>query len=60
MWCQKMLPKFAEMRLKTDPHSLGYARVNQQVQQMDGFYDAFKCKAGDKMYRAPQDRLTVW
>jgi len=60
MWCQKMLPKFAEMRLKTDPHSLGYARVNQQVQQMDGFYDAFECKAGDKMYRAPQDRLTVW
>ncbi len=59
-WCQKMRPKYREAALKTDPHALGYARVNEQVIHLDGFYNAYQCKSGDKMYVAPEKRIRVW
>jgi putative endopeptidase len=59
-WCQVVRPKYREMLLKTDPHSSGVARVNEQVKHQAGFQDAFGCKAGDAMYLAPEDRIRVW
>ena len=34
-------------------------RVNSTVRNVQGFYDAFGMKAGDKMYRDPTDRVTI-
>jgi predicted metalloendopeptidase len=27
---------------------------------IDGFYEAFEVKPGDKMYRAPAERVRIW
>ena len=60
VWCNVARPKLEEMLRKTDPHSAGRERINQQVIHQQGFYDAFSCKEGDKMYIAPKDRIRVW
>jgi putative endopeptidase len=59
-WCQVMRPKYREMRLKTDPHAMGEARVNEQVKNLAGFHDAFSCKKGDPLYLPPEERIKVW
>jgi putative endopeptidase len=60
LWCEVMREKAKEMQLKTDPHSLGEARVNQQVKHQNGFYEAFSCKKGDKLYLDEADRIHIW
>lgn len=59
-WCYKARPSLMEMMLKTDPHSSGEARVNEQVIHLQGFYKAFQCTAKDKMYLPEGDRIQVW
>ncbi len=59
-WCQVMRPKFREMRLKTDPHSSGEARVNEQVKNLPGFQAAFGCKKGDALFLPEEERIKVW
>lgn len=60
MWCGVATPSNIQKLLKTDPHALGRERINQQVIHHNGFYEAYGCKAGDKMYIAPEDRIRVW
>jgi len=60
VWCGIDRPEYAKMRLKTDPHALGYARINEQVVHLDGFAKAFACKKGNKMFLDPNDRVRVW
>lgn len=59
-WCGVMRPKDLELRLKTDPHSPFFARVNEQVKHQPGFQEAFGCKAGDPMVLSDQDRVKIW
>lgn len=59
-WCGTMLPKFREMMLKTDPHSIGEARVNEQVKHQGSFAEAYQCKVGDKMFLDPAQRIMIW
>ena len=47
-------------QLKSDPHSPEKYRVNGVVVHMPSFYDAFSVKPTDKMFLAPQDRVTLW
>lgn len=60
MWCNVILPDVEKNLLKTDPHSLGKERINQQVVHLDGFYEAFSCQAKDKMYVEPEERINIW
>lgn len=60
LWCEVMRDKAREMQLKTDPHSLGEARVNEQVKHQNGFYEAFSCKKGDKLYIDEAERIRIW
>ncbi len=60
MWCNVATPSYITRQLKTDPHSLGKERINQQVIHIDGFYEAFSCKKGDKMFVDAGDRIRVW
>lgn len=60
LWCNVSRPKFDETQLKTDPHSLGYARVNEQVKQQVAFKEAYQCKEIDPMV-LPKDQLVrIW
>lgn len=46
--------------IKTDPHSTGEFRVNGSLKNLPAFYEAFGVKAGDQMYLAPEERVTIW
>lgn len=60
VWCGVMREKTKEMQLKTDPHSLGYARINEQVKHQGGFQEAFSCNKNNKLYSNEVDRIQVW
>ncbi len=60
VWCQVMLPKTREALLKTDPHSLGVARVNQQLKNQPAFAKAFQCRAQDAMVLPPKEVVKIW
>jgi putative endopeptidase len=47
-------------QLKSDPHSPEKFRANGSVVHMPSFYAAFGVKSGDKMYLAPEHRVTLW
>ncbi len=60
VWCGVMREKAKEMQLKTDPHSMGYARINEQMKHQEGFQEAYSCKKGDKLYTTPEQRIHIW
>jgi putative endopeptidase len=60
MWCHVEHPDYAKMIIKTNPHALGTARINQQVIHQDAFYKAYQCKPEDKMYVDPKERVHIW
>ena len=43
-----------------DPHSPARFRADGAAINSDGFHDAFGTKPGDKMWKAPADRLRLW
>ncbi len=59
-YCSKVRPEMEKVLLKTDPHPLGWARVNEQVIHQAGFYQAYGCKKGDKMFIPEGERVRVW
>jgi len=63
-WSQTYREKVREAQLRqdvaTDPHSPAEFRVNGVVRNMDAWYEAFGVKPGDRLYRAPQDRVRLW
>jgi putative endopeptidase len=52
----------AEMirRLTTDPHSPAEFRCNGVVRNLAAFHAAYGVRAGDALYLAPEDRVTIW
>lgn len=59
-WCGVIRPKQAELLLKTDSHSLVWARVNEQMKHQPDFAKVYNCKAGDKLYLPENERVTIW
>jgi putative endopeptidase len=47
-------------RVKIDPHSPPKFRVLGSVTNQDPFFEAFGVKPGDRMYRAPEQRVHIW
>jgi putative endopeptidase len=47
-------------QLLTDAHSPGTYRAFVPLTNIDAFYAAFNVKPGDKLYRAPEDRVKIW
>lgn len=60
LWCTVMRPELKEQILKTNPHSLGEARINEQVKHQKGFEEAFQCKKGDAMTLPDSERIKIW
>lgn len=59
-WARKYRENELRKRLLTDPHSPSEYRTNAIVANLPEFYRAFDVKPGDKMYRAPADRVRIW
>ena len=60
VWAANITKEEILRRTKVDPHSLGVNRVNVAIRNLEPFFKAFDIKAGDKMYRAPEDRVEIW
>ncbi|SEL79468.1 putative endopeptidase [Roseateles sp. YR242] len=63
-WAQAWRQKRREEReltlLTIDPHAPTEFRANGAAVNHDGFHQAFRTKEGDKMYKAPNDRIRIW
>ncbi|HKU14402.1 MAG TPA: M13-type metalloendopeptidase [Steroidobacteraceae bacterium] len=59
-WARKYRDDELRRRLLTDPHSPSEYRTNIIVANLPEFYRAFDVKPGDKMYRAPAQRVKIW
>ena len=57
---RRLRDNFAIELIKSDPHSIPVDRVLGTVVNQEGFYKAFDIKAGDKMFVAPDKRVSIW
>jgi predicted metalloendopeptidase len=60
VWRGKTRTNELVIRIKTDPHSPMSIRGTVPEKNQSPFYDAFGIKEGDKMYLAPDKRVTLW
>jgi putative endopeptidase len=59
-WLGKRRDESTIAQVKSDPHSPEKYRTNGVVVHMPSFYSAFSVVPGDKMYRPPEQRITLW
>jgi putative endopeptidase len=60
VWRSKQLPETAAQRILTDSHSPEEHRANAPLTNIDAWYKAFNVQPGNKMYKAPEERIKVW
>jgi predicted metalloendopeptidase len=60
IWRTKYRDESLRQQLLTDPHSPGPYRAFVPLANNDAFLRAFGVKPGDKMYRAPEERVKIW
>ncbi len=59
-WRQNIRPAYVRQLVNSDPHSPAMFRVLGPMSDMKEFYQAFKVKAGDAMYRPDSLRAVIW
>ena len=59
-WREKMRDEAMLNLVTTNPHSPPQYRADGASINSDGFHDAFATKPGDKMWKAPADRIRLW
>ncbi|HKE46763.1 MAG TPA: M13-type metalloendopeptidase, partial [Rhodanobacteraceae bacterium] len=59
-WRGKQRDNYAIELIKSDPHSIPKYRVVGTVVNQPAFYTAFDVKEGDKLFVAPDQRITIW
>ncbi|MBN8486815.1 MAG: M13 family metallopeptidase [Burkholderiales bacterium] len=59
-WREKTRPERTLQLLAMDPHSPPEYRANGAVVNHDGFHEAFATRQGDKMWKAPDERIRIW
>ena len=60
IWKMKVREAAQIERLKTDPHSPGRFRTDGAAVNQAAFADAFELRSSDAMYRAPEERISLW
>jgi putative endopeptidase len=60
VWRQKARDEALRQQVVTDPHSPALYRVNGTIRNVDGWYEAFGVKPGDKLYVPPEQRVKIW
>jgi len=59
-WREKLRDEAMLNLVTTNPHSPPQYRADGASINSDGFHEAFATKPGDKMWKAPADRLRLW
>jgi len=63
-WAQAWQAKVREnteiLRIKSDPHAAARFRAQGTLVNQPAFYTAFGIKPGDRMYLAPESRVSIW
>jgi predicted metalloendopeptidase len=60
IWRSKTRPERARQLLLIDSHAPASIRAFAPLTNFEPFYRAFDVKEGDKLYRAPEERVKVW
>jgi predicted metalloendopeptidase len=60
IWRTKMRDEALRQQVLTNPHSPGMYRAYVPLTNNDVFMKAWDVKPGDRMYRAPEDRVKIW
>ena len=60
VWQQKSREAETIRLLTIDPHSPNEFRCNQILRNIDAFYEAFDVTASDRLWLAPEERVTIW
>jgi len=60
VWRFKERDEALRNQLLTDVHSPGMYRAFVPLTNIEGFYAAFNVQQGDRLYRAPADRVKIW
>ena len=60
IWRSKSRDESLRNQLLTNPHSPGPYRAFVPLVNNDAFLKTFNVQAGDRMYRAPADRVKIW
>jgi putative endopeptidase len=60
IWRTKFRDEALRQQILSNPHSPGMYRAYVPLTNNDVFMRAWGVKPGDKMYRAPEDRVKIW
>ena len=60
VWCIKAKPEYQKLLLSVDVHAPAVLRANMQPQNFDEWYATYHVTKKDKMYLAPNKRVTIW
>jgi putative endopeptidase len=58
--CANERPQALRLRAVVDPHSPPRARINEVATNMPEFAQAFHCKPGQALYKAPEKMCKIW
>ena len=59
-WRDKSRDEFLRVIVTSNEHAPSMYRGGNPLTNIDAFYDAFGVKAGDKMFRKPEERVRIW
>ncbi len=60
IWCCKAKPEYLALLLSVDVHGPVVLRTNMPPRNFEEWYTTFDVKKTDKMYIAPNKRLSIW
>lgn len=60
VWCMKAKEEYILLRLNNDVHSPNVLRANMPPRNFAEWYDAFGVTENDRMYLAPDKRISIW
>jgi predicted metalloendopeptidase len=59
-WRGRMREEYLRQWLLFSPHAPPEFRVNGPLSNLDGFHEAFGVRPGDRLFRAPDQRVRIW
>ena len=60
VWCMKAKEEYLKLLLTVDVHAPNVLRANMQPRNFTEWYDTFGVTKKDKMYLAPNKRVSIW
>ena len=60
IWRAKERDEYLRSTLQTSAYLPAGLRANAAASNVDGFYDAFGVKPGNRLYRVPVERVRIW